>query len=111
MDRTSMHEKIVEILTADGRMETFITHPEQGGPFAPVVVYMDVWGLREELYDIARKVAIVGFYVVLPDLCYRQGRVGSIGYCMGGRHLMWVAGAYPERFVAGASLHGTQLAS
>src|ERR1700737_1489557 len=54
-------------------------------------------GLGEELYDIARKVAVVGFYVVLPDLYYGQGRVGSIGYCMGGRHLMWVAGAYPER--------------
>jgi hypothetical protein len=34
-----MHEKTNEIPTADGRMETFITHPEQAGPFAPVVVY------------------------------------------------------------------------
>jgi len=41
----------------------------------------------------------------------RPGGVGSIGYCMGGRHVMSVAGAYPERFVAGASLHGTQLVS
>ena len=41
----------------------------------------------------------------------RPGGVGSIGYCMGGRHVMCVAGAYPERFVAGASLHGTQLVS
>ena len=49
-----MHEKIVDIATADGQMETFIAHPEEGGPFAPVVIYMDVWGLREELYDIAR---------------------------------------------------------
>src|SRR5207245_5622002 len=72
---SSMLEKIIEIPTADGRMETFITHPEQGGPFAPVVIYMDVWGLREELYDIARKVAVVGYYVLLPDLYYRQGRI------------------------------------
>jgi carboxymethylenebutenolidase len=41
----------------------------------------------------------------------RPGGVGSIGYCMGGRHVMCVAGAYPERFIAGASLHGTQLVS
>ena len=163
-----MHEKTVNVPTADGRMETFIAHPEEGGPFAPVVVYMDVWGLREELYDIARKMAVVGYYVLLPDLYYRQGRVrhqwrdpqgrmislhnldperqaqvraplqnlsdamvvadsgallefldrgepvrpgpvGSIGYCMGGRHVICVSAAYPERFVAAASLHGTQL--
>ena len=70
-----MIEKTVDIPTADGRMETFITHPEEGGPFAPVVVYMDVWGLREELYDIARKMAVVGYYVLLPDLYYLQGRI------------------------------------
>ncbi len=63
---SSMHERIIEIPTADA---------EEGGPFAPVVIYMDVWGLREELYDIARKVAVVGYYVLLPDLYYRQGRI------------------------------------
>ena len=167
-----MLEKIVNIPTADGRMETFVAHPEQDGPFAPVVIYMDVWGLREELYDIARKVAVVGYYAILPDLYYRQGRirhewrdaegrmismhnldearraqvrapllkttdsmvvadssaildfidtgvdegepvrpgaVGSIGYCMGGRHVICAAAAYPDLFVAAASLHGTQL--
>ena len=26
-------------------------------------------------YDIARKVAVVGYYVLLPDLYYRQGRI------------------------------------
>jgi carboxymethylenebutenolidase len=163
-----MIEKTLDIPTADGRMETFITHPEEGGPFAPVVVYMDVCGLREELYDIARKIAVVGYYVLLPDLYYRQGRirhqwrdpqgrmislhnldperqaqvraplqklsdamvvadsgaildfidrdenvrpgpVGSIGYCMGGRHVICVSAAYPGRFTAAASLHGTQL--
>jgi carboxymethylenebutenolidase len=41
----------------------------------------------------------------------RPGGIGSIGYCMGGRHVMCVAGAYPDRFIAGASLHGTALIS
>jgi carboxymethylenebutenolidase len=52
MVQGSMHERTIEIPTADGRMETFISYPEQDGPLAPVVIYMDVWGLREELYDI-----------------------------------------------------------
>jgi len=41
----------------------------------------------------------------------RPGGIGSIGYCMGGRHVLCAAGAYPERFIAGASLHGTMLVS
>ncbi|HEY1797497.1 MAG TPA: dienelactone hydrolase family protein [Stellaceae bacterium] len=70
-----MHDRIAAIETASGQMETFVAHPEQGGPFPPVVMYMDFWGVREELFDIARRVATVGYYCVVPDLYYRQGRV------------------------------------
>jgi carboxymethylenebutenolidase len=165
-----MRERIVQVPTPDGQMETFITHPEQDGPFAPVVLFMDIWGIREELHDIARRIATVGYYCAVPDFYYRQGRVhhafhdsdnrmislvklsdadrqmviapgaklsdtmvvadtgallrflagdeaarpdamGSIGYCMGGRHVMSVAAAYPDRFVASAGLHPTALIS
>ena len=37
------------------------------------------------------------------------GGVGAIGYCMGGRHVLCVAGQFPERVTASASLHGTHL--
>jgi carboxymethylenebutenolidase len=162
-----MRERIAEVKTADGTMETFITHPEAGGPFPAVVVYMDIWGVREELYDVARRIGTVGYCCVVPDLYYRWGRVrfdyrnekgqalsgfnlddekrkkvvaqwqkltnrmamddtaallaflkgepvraggmGSIGYCMGGRHVLCAAGEFPEHFVAGAALHGTRM--
>jgi carboxymethylenebutenolidase len=51
------------------------------------------------------------------ELLHRGGEpvkpdaVGSIGYCMGGRHVMTVAAQYPEHFKASASLHGTSLIS
>ena len=51
-----MEERFVDIETRDGRMKTFVTHPEQGGPYPAVIVYMDLWGVRDELYDIARRV-------------------------------------------------------
>lgn len=157
-----------DIPTPDGRMDTFVTSPESGGPFPAVVIYMDIWGLREELFDIARRVATVGYCCIVPNLYYRQGRIrhafrdergrmisldrldpdrqeqvrapwrgltnsmvvedtraileyaatqpavrsgpmGAIGYCMGGRYVCCVAGAFPERFQANASLHGTSL--
>jgi carboxymethylenebutenolidase len=165
-----MIERFVEIRTADGTMDAFVTHPEEGGPFPAIIVYMDIWGVRDELYDIARAVGTVGYYCVVPDLYYRHGRrihfdfrnqqnqtisrdrlegdnlrailarpqitnpmvaddtgamleflngaefadrgaMGAVGYCMGGRYAMYVAGTYPEKFIASASLHGTALIS
>jgi carboxymethylenebutenolidase len=55
-----VQERFVEIPTAGGRMETFVMHPEESGPFPPVILDMDVWGVCEELYDLARRVAAVG---------------------------------------------------
>lgn len=163
-----MIERTVNVATPDGTIETFITHPTGKGSFPAVVLYMDVWGLREELFDIARRIATTGYYCMVPDFYYRFGRVrhafrdanghmismerldparkeqvrapmqklsdamvvqdtgallkfmdagepvrpcalGSIGYCMGGRHVFCVAGAFPDRFRANASLHGTRL--
>lgn len=70
-----MQEQTIEIPTADGRMDAFVSHPEEGGPFPAVVVLMDIWGLREELFDIARRIATVGYYCVLPNFWYRRGPV------------------------------------
>jgi carboxymethylenebutenolidase len=56
-----MQEQFVEIKTGEGVMEAFVTHPEENGPFPTVIIYMDIWGVREELYDIARRVGTVGY--------------------------------------------------
>jgi len=68
-------DKIIDIPTADGRMDAFMTHPEEGGPFPAVIVLMDIWGLREELFDIARKIAVAGYHVTVPNFWYRRGKV------------------------------------
>jgi dienelactone hydrolase len=70
-----MKERFADVATPSGRMEAFITHPEEGGPFPAVIVYMDVFGLREELFDVARRVATVGYYAMVPDFYYRNGRL------------------------------------
>lgn len=165
-----MRERFVDVPTVDGQMKTFITHPQAGGPFPAVILYMDIWGVREQLFDLARRIATVGYVGVVPNMYYRkgdvtfdyrhpdgttislkdlpdeeqaklqdvrthlsddmaiadtgsllkflgeddavkQGPVGSIGYCMGGRHVPRVAAAFPDVMRAGAALHGTRLVS
>ncbi len=67
----AMIERDVEIQTADGLMNSFITCPEEGGPFPVVIFYMDAPGKREELHAMARRLGSAGYYVVLPNLYYR----------------------------------------
>jgi carboxymethylenebutenolidase len=69
-----MIEHHVDIPTADGAMNSFVVHPEEGGPFPVVFFYMDAPGKREELHDMARRLATVGYCVVLPNLYYRKTR-------------------------------------
>ena len=67
-----MMECIADIETTDGQMGSFIACPEQGGPCPVVLFYMDSLGVRDELRDMARRVAAAGYFVVLPDLYYRR---------------------------------------
>ena len=69
-----MIEQTLDIVTKAGAMETFICHPERGGPYPAVFLLMDAPGIREELRDMARRLGTVGYYVLLPNLYYRAGR-------------------------------------
>lgn len=67
-----MIETEIPLTTPDGAMATFTTCPDEGGPFPVVFFYMDAPGIREELRDMARRIATAGYYVVLPNLYYRS---------------------------------------
>ena len=69
-----MIDRHIDIATRDGSMNTFVTHPEEGGPHPVVFFYMDAPGKREELHDMARRLGTAGYVVVLPNLYYRGTR-------------------------------------
>ena len=73
-----MIEETLDIATSDGAMETFIVRPDRG-PHPAVFLLMDAPGIREELRDMARRLATVGYYVLLPNLYYRAGRDTTYG--------------------------------
>jgi len=59
-------------------MEVFIAYPDGEGPFPVVIQLMDAMGMREELREIARRMASGGYYVLAPDFFYRTGVKGPI---------------------------------
>src|SRR5436305_19715 len=71
--RNAMIDQQIDIQTKDGKTTTFISHPERGGPFPIIIFYMDAPAIREELRDMARRLATSGYYVMLPNMYYRKG--------------------------------------
>jgi carboxymethylenebutenolidase len=67
-----MIEQQLDIKTRDGPTTTFIVHPERDGPHPVILFFMDAPAIREELRDMARRLATSGYYVVLPNLYYRE---------------------------------------
>lgn len=75
-----MIERQIELKTSDGVLDTFIVKPDGDGPHPAVIIYMDAPGIRQELRDMASRLATVGYVVALPNLYYRIGTEGNYGY-------------------------------
>jgi len=154
----------IDVETAEGRMDCYTFAPEgSAGSWPAVIFYMDAFGIRPQLGEMAQRLASHGYFVVIPNLYYRtgafepfdpkqvstegperdrfkrmiqsindtkvmrdteavltmlgrepqarSGRVGVVGYCMGGGFALSAAGMFPDRVVAAASFHGGSLAT
>jgi carboxymethylenebutenolidase len=70
-----MIENDVMVTTKYGRQHAFAVCPDAPGKFPPVILYMDAPGYREELRNMARRIANQGYFCLLPDLYYRLGTI------------------------------------
>jgi carboxymethylenebutenolidase len=68
-----MIERDVEVITKYGRQAAFAACPDAPGAFPAIILYMDAPGFREELRNMARRIAKHGYFCLLPDLYYRLG--------------------------------------
>src|ERR1700678_2365746 len=70
-----MIERDVAVITKYGSMPSFAVCPDEPGAFPSVILYMDAPGFREELRNMARRIAKAGYFCLLPDLYYRIGQL------------------------------------
>lgn len=67
-----MDERRVDLQTTDGTMDAYVFRPSgSGAPWPAVVFYMDAFGVRANLGEMATRLAASGYVVVLPNLYYR----------------------------------------
>lgn len=70
-----MIERDVVVTTKHGQMPAFAVCPEGAGHYPGIIFYMDAPGIREELRNMARRIARAGYFCLLPDMYYRLGTV------------------------------------
>lgn len=70
----------IEIPTPDGVADGYAVFPSENGPFPAVIFYMDGIGLRPTLVELAKAIAARGYYVLLPNMFYRDGRAPVVDY-------------------------------
>ncbi|MFJ6270544.1 dienelactone hydrolase family protein [Pseudarthrobacter oxydans] len=70
---------LIQIPAAEGTAEALVARPSTGsGPFPGVILYMDAFGLRPRIEDMAQRVADWGYVVLAPNVFYREGRAAEL---------------------------------
>ena len=73
-----MSQDKVSIQARDGLCETWVFTPEGDGRWPGVIFYMDAFGIRPGMKQMAQHLADQGYVVLLPDLYYRYGAYGPL---------------------------------
>ncbi|MGN6442138.1 MAG: dienelactone hydrolase family protein [Arthrobacter sp.] len=73
----------IEIPAADGTAEALVARPSNGtGPFPGVIFYMDAFGLRPRIHEMAQRIADWGYVVLAPNVFYREGSAAELAPSM-----------------------------
>lgn len=69
-----MYELHFDLTTDDGEMPTWVVRPDGPGPYPVVLFLMDAPGMRQEIRDMASRLATAGYYVMTSQQYYREVR-------------------------------------
>jgi carboxymethylenebutenolidase len=63
----------IDVRSKEGTIDSYTFTPAGRGPWPAVIVYMDAFGIRPQLGEMAQRLADDGYFVVLPNLYHRTG--------------------------------------
>src|SRR5882724_6853904 len=68
----------VVVTTADGSCDAALIHPKGKGPWPGVILFVDVFGLRPTMRDMAKRLAAEGYTVLVPNPYYRTTKAPGL---------------------------------
>jgi carboxymethylenebutenolidase len=162
LESPGVNQHRVDLPADKGTLDAYVFEPRGTGTWPAIVMYMDAFGIRPQLGEMAERLASHGYVVALPNLYHRtpfepfdptqvavegperarfkgmvasingpmvmrdtssvlahldtlpsvrRGKLGALGYCMGGGYALAAAGTFPDRVAVAASFHGGALAT
>src|SRR3954451_13746552 len=73
-----MEKTMVDVRTEDGVADAYLVVPDRDRPHPGVLMFMDAFGLRPRIEEMADRIAERGYAVLAPNILYRGGRAPQI---------------------------------
>jgi carboxymethylenebutenolidase len=74
----AMVDTDVEIKTSAGTCDAALIHPKGKGRWPGVILFVDVFGLRQTMRDMAKRLAANGYTVLVPNPYYRTSKAPGL---------------------------------
>jgi len=68
----------IEVPTPDGAAEAWLARPDDEGVYPGVLMFMDAFGVRPRIHEMADRIASWGYVVMAPNVFYRDGRADDL---------------------------------
>lgn len=72
-----MSGRLVEVAVPDGTAEGWVGRPDDGA-HPGVLLFMDAFGIRSQIREMAERIAGWGYVVLAPNVFHRSGTVGEL---------------------------------
>jgi carboxymethylenebutenolidase len=69
----------VQVTTPSGTCDAALIHPQGGGHWPAIILFVDAFGLRPTMRDMAKRLASNGYTVLVPNPFYRSTKAPGIG--------------------------------
>jgi carboxymethylenebutenolidase len=69
---------LIDVAVPGGTAEAWVSRPEAAGDHPGVLLFMDAYGIRPQIGQMADRIATWGYVVLAPNVFHRNGRIADV---------------------------------